>query len=361
MFTEVILFTTTDTLDVDLVRNMGLLYDRVILPLPDAIRSERIEWLNGMAANCPYTNSYVSEVTAAFTVDCPVARPLTVQDYSRLGEDSAVFESSFSGYVEANVGGEKWEAIIDKGINVAQDILNVFVTEEVYREKRARDGGIQVVMPLSASRARCMSLAEKYAQVLGVEAAKFALYDIEFPQDHQQVCQLLCLARKLESRVQLQTKLQQLRHDLSRELQDCTRTDQRKKLLVKYAEGLAAGYNTFTTALATSSPYVRLKANPATNGLVICERAIKPRGRPMAQELDFRNLVYQREYQREYSRLPEEVEGLLDSQRAGTAWQLDLLTFRTEAEELLGKKPTHKKLNQTGFFELLLNWLGSAV
>ena len=119
MFDQVVVYSPLYGLHPAFIQKLGLLYDRVILPLPDSIRSGKIEWLNQLAEHCDYTQHYLNALEEFYSDDCEYCRPLGIEEYDGLAMGEDTFRSDFLKYIDKNVGGEEWSLLLKKDISIA--------------------------------------------------------------------------------------------------------------------------------------------------------------------------------------------------------------------------------------------------
>ena len=350
MFEEVIVYSPLRHLSPSYIRKLGLIYDRVILPLPDAIRSEKIQWLNEVAKSCSYTQHILRNLQPLYISDCDFCQPLQLNEYPSLAWHSDIFRAEFFKYVNKSVGEEEWIRTLDRSINVAQDILNFYITND-YLE--ANEGG-SIVFPFSGGNRNSRRLIDAIADVLNIESTKCALHDFEIPTNNNDLEKLINLGNTLESKYKLMFYIE----STASELNSLWRTEKDrsnlKAELRRMALELAKFYNQFIDDLERYSKYIEIKRSKASNSLQIARKIVKPKTNITEIKIGFVTVGFgYDEYTALYQQMLEESTFFDKKYPVEHRWQADLLTFRCDADREFGRTEKYKELADTGFWKYI--------
>ena len=357
MFDKVVVYSPLCSLKPAFLKKLGLLYDRVILPLPDSIRSGKIEWLSKLATHCEYTQYYLRSLRAFYNDDLEYCRPLDIEEYSGLAMGDDTFRLDFLNYVNKNVGDKKWRILLDNGIDIAQDILNFYITQDYIRE----NSGTRIVFPYEDSGRNNDRLVDEIAEILKIEAVSCALHDFELPDEPNNFAQLLKNSKAIESRYALMKHL----YDLSDQLETLWRTERDKTNLKhelrKLALDLAESYNRFIEDLDQCSDHIRINRCQGTNSLRIARRVVRPLPVPTEASIGIEGVSLTTKFNQ--SAYPIYYQSILnESERISERiterrWQRDLLTFRCDMDREFGHQEKYKVLTQTAWWRYLCSKL----
>lgn len=358
MFSHVVVYSPLHTLSPSFVQKLGLLYDRVVLPLPDSIRSNRIEWLLEVAQNCSYTQSYLNRLRAFYDSDCEFCRPLEPVEYPALSLSSDKFNQKFFRFVNRNVPEEQWEQLLNNSINIVQDILNFFVTQDYI----AANEYTQIVFPYQEHGANNQRLVDKLADILKVEAMKCALHDFKLPSDPLKFGQVIKFSRTIESRYSLMSKITKSAQNIEDAGYDEDNKEELKKVIRNEVLQLAMSYNRYLVDLAQYNEYVEIDRCKGSSTLRLGRRLVRPKARVVKMEANIARLGSASVMfnQDPYTIYYEHI--LKDSMRihrklAGCRWQRDLLTFRCDFDRDFDRTETYKRSSQTNFWRHVMTMI----
>ena len=357
MFEHVVVYSPLRGLSPAFVQKLGLLYDRVTIPLPDTIRSGCIDWLTDLSQACEYTKTYLNALDTVYSDNTGFCRPLDMADYPALAMDSDAFRADFFRFLDGHFSDDEWSKLLNVGIDAAQDVLNFYITQDYLQECHARTGKVpHCVFPYRDSNGGGDApVVQKIAEVLEIEAGRCALHSFELPTDPKAFGSVLNVSRPLETRYALMKHLADAAAAVHEASLGGTQVGDVKALLRQHAVGIADSYNAFVEDLERYSDHVKVFRCQGTNALRIARKRVRLKWKVAVEaKVSFLKVMLNQgdEYTIQYRELLKEVgEALLTTQHR---WQCDLLTFRCDADREFGRRETYKQLTQPwGYFELL--------
>ena len=351
MFEHVVVYSPLSQLSAQFVQKLGLIYDRVVIPLPDAIRSGHIQWLNDLAKECKYTQMYLRGLDGIYSDDNGFCRPLDMTEYTSLAMDSDSYRRDFHRFVERNMSNDEWSALVAKGINVAQDVLNFYVTQDYAEE--LRNAGIlrNFVFPFNEDGGECGAMVSKIGSVLEIEAARCALHGFDLPNSAGEFRTILSLSRGMESKYFLKKRL----YDAEKEIEAATKeqksSEEMKELLRSHVLGIADSYNNFVEDLEKYGKVVKVRRGRGSNALRVARRLVRPKWNVKVKgKFYFLRVAFNinDQYTNEYREMLKEAgDAVMDAEHR---WQCDLLTLRCDLDREFGREETYRVLSP-GFWD----------
>lgn len=355
MFEHVVVYSPLSAISPQFVQKLGLIYDRVVIPLPDAIRSGHVTWLNELATHCEYTKAYLNGLQAVYSDDSGFCRPLQTNDYRALTRDSEAFRSDFFRFVEGNISRREWTDLVSVAIDVAQDVLNYFVTQDYAMEQLAETGSMpNFIFPFRDDNGTGGAVISKIASVLRVEATRCALHGFDLPNSAGEFTTILRLTRSLESKFWLKQRLYDAECEIEAAIREGVAIDI-KDVLRKHALAIAKSYNSYIEDLERYNKVVKVRRNAGSNSLRVARRLVRPKFKAkIVGKWDFFSVVLglDDQYTNEHRELLKQAEeAVLDAKHR---WQCDLLTLRCDVDREFGRKETYKVLTP-GFWDFVLS------
>ena len=355
MFDHVVVYSPLNHLSPQFVRKLGLIYDRVVIPLPDAIRSGRIKWLNDLAEACPYMKEYLKALDTVYSDETGFCRPLDMTEYPALAMDSEAFRQDFFRYIGERVSDKEWRTLVNTGIDVAQDVLNFFVTQDYAAECRQEKGQPPAfVFPFRDEGGGDGPMVRSIADVLRLEATRCALHGFQLPDSPQQFNRVLKLSKTLESRYALQKYLHDSAVEIHAAVNRGAEHNDTKEILRKYVLEIADSYNKFLEDLEMYSRVVKVYRLRGSNSLRIARRTVRLKWKLKAEaKSEFLRVALniKDQYSNQHRELLKEAGDLVLN--AEHRWQCDLLTFRCDADREFGRNETYKNLREKGFWDFI--------
>lgn len=346
MFERIVVYSPLSRLSAQFVQKLGLLYDRVVIPLPDAIRSGRIQWLNELAEACEYTQGYLKGLDAVYSDESGFCRPLDMTEYTALAMDSEMYRRDFHRFVEGNISHDEWSGLLEKGIDVAQDVLNFYVTQDYAKE--LKDAGVSrnFVFPFREDGGVAGAMVSKIGSVLGIEAARCALHGFDLPNSAGEFRTILSLSRGMESKYALKRRLYDAEKEIEAAAKELTSSEEMKELLRSHVLKLTDSYNEFIEDLGSCGKVVKVRRRRGSNALRVARRLVRPKWNSEAEgKFGFLRVALNLEdqYANEYREMLKEAgEAVMGAEHR---WQCDLLTLRCDVDREFGREETYKILS----------------
>lgn len=357
MFDCIVVYSPLRTLSAEFIQKLGLLYDRVVLPLPDSIRSDKIDWLNEVAENCTYTQEYLKHLRVLYDSDCEYCRPLEQKEYPALSRSSNVFRSEFFEYIDKNISNNEWEQLLDQAIDCAQDILNFYIARDFLKE----NPGTRVVFPFSGIGRNNERFTKKMAEILKVAVTTCALHDFSLPDDPKGFRRLVKFSKSIESRYSLINQLEESAKTVEAHGYREQDREELKAVIRQEVLKLVESYNKYIEDLARSSRYIEIKRYEGPNALYLEPRLLQPKPRQKIKEAEIKftdiagaRIVFNQDtYSIEYERLLLESNELVKKFTEECRWQWDLFTCNLDLEQDLGQIENYRNLSETGFWNYI--------
>lgn len=358
MYEKAVVYGPMERLSPDFVGKMALLYDRVVVPLGDSIRSRKIQWLSDLEESCSFTKDFMNKFAVLYDDNCGVCRPLDGYEYPSLNLDSDEFAHRATSPIRDQFSNHEIDRMSEKAINVLQNMVNFFVSRDYIEES----GGGNVIFPYRVPNETSTNRVKLLSEILQVEAVRCALGDIKMPIDRKHFESLMKISRTLDSRHNLRRYLEEKARQLETIFQSSDSREEKKRQLRETACEMAEQYHMYLRDLEKYGKYIRIERGRGSNTLLIARKFIKPKPRLGAVKLGLEGYGFIEamfnlpEKEDAYRQMWMELEP--DQKKIDTlvqySWQNDLLGFQCDMDREFGRQEMYKKLRETTY---IVRWM----
>jgi len=239
--------------------SLGLLYDRVILPIADWATGTRVG--ADLHKHCPILQQVVSRTKRLREGRRPLCRPLSARDAAEPLEGAAL-ALSLERAVEAK--GLSWQALCERGdLGEAFGVIHSVVAAKLKTTSSGRQRPFVVYVP---DPRYGETLADQIAQLLDAELRAFAIASIDVAVDKLDSCRYDL--RDSSSRLQYAHHLMNFSSLTAARVKDCSTPQERRRELVQSLVELKASYDAFIHDVRTLERAGLLTIRDGANNII---------------------------------------------------------------------------------------------
>ncbi len=333
MYDEAIYFTTIEEFDGKVCSALAVLYDRVIFPLPDFLRSKN-PWANELAEHCECTEFALESTEDLRTGSNPACRGLADEDLEFVTDDISDFAEPFFEFLgEYGLEKSDFKQLTDKSIVRAFDVINVFLT----RELKNRKEDAPLIVSLSKTPYRLTNLAEKLAYALEIELEQTLIPRFEIVPGSRSFSRVREYCADMNSRDALRIELRDFCSERLPEIEKLESADDQKNAIIETVMQLRSKFIEFFRQMELLESKGLIKIKNDRNGSLLFMLKDRIRLNKIAPSLEFaptgQKAAVDVEIQRtDYTRLLLEDDNIRRAVRNEHTWQYHLINLNQKLE-----------------------------